>query len=73
MQGKVDTARSAMKQVLDNGGTLAEARDAYFAHAATKRVQLIQVVKELNVEHGLAEKSVQDTYDEFGKLPRSEA
>jgi len=73
MQGKVDTARSAMKQVLDNGGSLAEARDAYFAHAATKRVQLIQVVEDLNVEHGLAEKSIQDTFDEFGKLPRSEA
>jgi len=72
MQGKVDNARSAMKQVLDNGGSLAEARDAYFAHAATKRVQLIQVVKDLNVSHGLAEKSVQDTFDEFGKLPRSE-
>jgi len=73
MQGKVDTGRSAMKQVLDNGGTLAEARDAYFAHASTKRVQLIQVVKDLNVSHGLAEKSVQDTFDKFGKLPRSEA
>ena len=73
MQGKVDTARSAMKQVLDNGGSLAEARDAYFAHAATKRVQLIQVVEDLNVSHGLAEKSIQDTFNEYGKLPRSEA
>ena len=33
MQGKVDTARAAMKQVLDNGGSLKEARDAYFANA----------------------------------------
>ncbi len=72
MQEKVYTARSAMKQVLDNGGSLAEARDAYFAHAATKRVQLIQVVEDLNVSHGLAEKSIQDTFDEHGKLPRSE-
>jgi hypothetical protein len=72
MQVKVDTARSAMKQVLDNGGTIAEARDAYFAHAATKRVQLIQVVEDLNVANGFAEKQVQDTFDEFGKLPRSE-
>ena len=73
MQGKVDSARSAMKQVLDNGGSLAEARDAYFAHAETKRVQLIQVVKDLNIQHGLADQTVQDTFDEFGKLPRSEA
>jgi len=73
MQGKVDSARGAMKQVIDNGGSLKEARDAYFAHAETKRVQLIQVVEDLNVQHGLAERAVQDTFDELGKLPRSEA
>jgi len=70
MQGKVDTARAAMKEVLDNGGSLKEARDAYFANAASTRVQLIQVIEDLNVQHGLADKSVQDTFDEFGKLPR---
>jgi hypothetical protein len=73
MQGKVDSARAAMKQVLDDGGSLKEARDAYFAHAQTKRVQLIQVAEDLNVQHGLAEKSVQNTFDEQGKLPRTEA
>ena len=73
MQDKVDSARGAMKQVLDNGGSLKDARDAYFTHAQTKRVQLIQVVEDLNVEHGLAERNVQDTFDELGKLPRSGA
>ena len=73
MQGKVSDARSAMKQVLDNGGSLKEARDAYFAHASTQRTQLIQVVKDLNVQHGLADKSVQDTFNELGKLPRTDA
>ncbi len=72
MQGKVSDARGAMKQVLENGGSLQEARDAYFSHASTKRVQLIQVVEDLNVQHGLAEKSVQDTFDEVGKLPRTD-
>jgi len=70
MQGKVDTARAAMTEVIENGGSLKEARDAYFEHASTKRVQLIQVVKDLNIQHGLADKSVQDTFDEYGKLPR---
>ncbi len=73
MQGKVSDARSAMKQVLDNGGSLKEARDAYFSHASTQRIQLIQVVQDLNVEHGLADKSVQDTFDVKGKLPRTDA
>ena len=73
IQGKVSDARSAMKQVLDNGGSLKEARDAYFSHAATKRVQLIQVAEDLNVQQGLANKSVQDTFDNLGKLPRTDA
>jgi len=73
MQSKVDSARSAMKQVLDNGGSLAEARNAYFAHAETKRVQLIQVVEDLNVQHGFADRTIQDTFDKFGKLPRTGA
>ena len=72
MQGKVSDARSAMKQVLDNGGSLKEARDAYFSHAATKRVQLIQVTEDLNVQQGLADKSVQDSFNELGKLPRTD-
>ena len=70
MQGKVDSARAAMKEVLDNGGSLLEARDVYFEHAATKRVHLIQVANDLNVQQGHADKSVQDTFDINGKLPR---
>ena len=70
MQGKVDAARAAMKQVIDNGGSLREARDAYFENASTTRVQLIQVTKDLNIQYGLADKEVQDTFDEYGKLPR---
>ena len=70
MQGKVDAARAAMKEVIENGGSLREARDAYFEKASTKRVQLIEVVKDLNIQHGLADKTVQDTFDEYGKLPR---
>lgn len=73
MQGKVDNARTAMKAVLDNGGSLKEARDAYFEHASAKRVQLIQAVEDLNIQHGFADKSVQDTFDKNGKLPRTDA
>jgi hypothetical protein len=72
MQGKVDNARAAMKGVLDNGGSLSEARNAYFEHAATKRVQLIQAVEDLNIQYGFADKSIQDTFDEKGKLPRTD-
>lgn len=69
-QEKVADARKAMKNVLDNGGSLQEARDAYHKAASVKRIQLIDITKDLNLKHGLAEDSVQSTFDKYGKLPR---
>ncbi|NNL58202.1 MAG: hypothetical protein HKP31_01855 [Nitrosopumilus sp.] len=69
-QQKVSDARKAMKNVLDNGGSLQEAREAYHNAGAVKRVQLIDITKDLNIKHGLADDSVQSTFDKYGKLPR---
>ena len=69
-QQKVSNARLAMKAVLDNGGSLQEAREAYHNAGAIKRVQLIDMTKDLNIKHGLADESVQSTFDKYGKLPR---
>lgn len=69
-QEKVADARKAMKNVLDNGGSLQEARDAYHKAASVKRIQLIDITKDLNLKHGLAEDSVQSAFDKYGKLPR---
>ncbi|MFB5623066.1 MAG: hypothetical protein ACE5RF_03145 [Nitrosarchaeum sp.] len=69
-QEKVSDARKAMKAVLDNGGSLQEAREAYHDAAAIKRVQLIDMTKNLNIKHGLADNTVQSTFDKYGKLPR---
>lgn len=69
-QQKVSEARKAMKNVLDNGGSLQEARDAYHNAASVKRIQLIDITKNLNIKHGLADDSVQSTFDKYGKLPR---
>ncbi len=69
-QQKVSDARKAMKAVLDNGGSLQDARDAYNDAAAVKRVKLIEMTKNLNVKYGLADNTVQSTFDKNGKLPR---
>lgn len=69
-QQKVSDARQAMKAVLDNGGSLQEAREAYHNAGAIKRVQLIDMTKDLNIKHGLADNTVQSTFDKYGKLPR---
>ncbi len=69
-QQKVIDARKAMKIVLENGGSLQDARNAYHNEAAIKRVTLIEITKNLNVKYGLADEKVQSTFDKYGKLPR---
>jgi hypothetical protein len=69
-QQKVMDARKAMKVVLENGGSLQEARNAYHSEAAIKRVTLIDMTKNLNVKYGLADEKVQSSFDKYGKLPR---
>lgn len=68
---KVKAAQQAMKEIMDNGGSYQEARDAYNKIAATKRVDLIELTKDLNTQYGLADEKVQITFDKYGKLPRT--
>ena len=63
MDNKVQLARKAMNEVLENGGSYQEARQAYF--------KLIQVNQELNIKHGFADPEVQKAFDKYGKLPRT--
>ena len=51
---KVKAGRDALKQVFANGGTLAEAREAYPKAAETKRIELIAANAQFNVNHNLA-------------------
>ena len=72
-QQKVQAGREAMKAVLDSGGSLEEARQAYFQKAATTQTEIIEVNKNLNIQFGFADAETQVQFDEFGKLPRSES
>ena len=71
-RAKVKAAQAAMKKILDDGGSYSEAREAYNKIAASKRIDLIEVTKNLNVQHGLADSKVQVTFDKYGKLPRTD-
>jgi len=61
-----------MNEILQNGGTYQEARQAYFKIASTTRVELIQVNQDLNIKYGFADSEVQKAFDKYGKLPRTE-
>lgn len=69
-RSKVKAAQEAMKDILNNGGSYHEAREAYNEIAGIKKVELIEVTKNLNVKYGLADRNIQDTFDKNGKLPR---
>ena len=72
MDNKVQLARKAMNEILQNGGTYQEARQAYFKIASTTRVELIQVNQDLNIKYGFADPEIQKAFDKYGKLPRTE-
>jgi len=69
---KAIAGHNAMITVQNNGGTLEEARQAYFKAAATTRVELIEVNERLNIQYGVSDAKTQQQFNEFGKLPRTE-
>jgi len=72
MDEKVKIARIAKQLVLENGGTYREAQAEYTKYASMTRDQMVNLVQNLNVKHGFADKRVQQIFDEYGKLPRYE-
>ena len=72
MESKVDLARAAKQQILDNGGTFKEAQREYIKYAAMPRGEIIQKIIELNIKYGFANSQTQENFDEDGKLPRYE-
>jgi len=70
---KVDAGRIAMNQVLANGGTLHDARDAYNKAASTKRIELIEMNAQFNVKHNLAYYEEQLLFNSTGQVHRTPA
>jgi len=69
-EDKVNAARNAMKDVFKNGGSLLDARNAYHEAAKIPRVDMIQLVQNLNIEAGFSDLDIQQHFSSEGKLPR---
>lgn len=67
MQQKVQNGRDAMHKVLQNGGTMEEALQAYSDAAAIHKTQLVELNKNLNIKYKLADEAAQKTFDKNGK------
>src|SRR5438309_557648 len=68
---KTNEGLAAKNQVLQNGGSNDQARNAFIQNATTHRSEISQVNNDLNVKYGNASKAVQAKFDKYGNLPRS--
>jgi len=69
---KITLAKEARDIVLKNGGTYREAMSEYNKYAKMSRVEMINVIKDLNIKHNFANKDTQAYFDANAKLPRFE-
>jgi hypothetical protein len=69
---KITLAKDARDIVLKNGGTYREAMTEYNKYAKMSRVEMVSVIKNLNIKHNFADKDIQTNFDADAKLPRFE-
>lgn len=72
MDEKIQLAKAAKKQIIDNGGSTTEALDAYIKFATMTRGEMIKLNQELNIKYGFTDSELQSYFDSDGKLPRYE-
>lgn len=65
-------AHQAKLKALQNGMSSSDAMKVFQKKAAISRAQLIEHNKNIQIQYGTADKSVQDQFDKYGKLPRIE-
>jgi hypothetical protein len=72
MDEKIKIARIAKQLALADGATYEEAQSEYIKYASLTRVEMVNLVQNLNVKHGFADERIQNIFDEYGKLVRYE-
>ena len=70
---KVNAGRTAMNQVLTNGGTMEDATNAYHNAASTPKIELIEMNAQFNVKHNLAYYTEQQLFNSTGQIHLSPA
>lgn len=72
LQTKITLARDARDSVLKQGGTFFDAMKQYVQYAKMPKIEMQNIVRELNIKHNLAQEDIQSNFDINGKLPRYE-
>lgn len=71
MQNKVLSGRLAMSKVLQSGGNMQDALQAYYNTAAVHKSQLVSLNKDLNVKYNLGNAKTQDLFNKLGNIQKS--
>jgi hypothetical protein len=72
LNAKITLAKDARDSVLNNGGTYFDAMKEYSRYAKMTKVEMLNVIKDLNIKHNFTDKKTQSYFDANGKLPRVE-
>lgn len=72
LQAKVALAKEARDSVLQQGGTYSDAMKQYVHYAKMSKIEMLNVIRDLNIKHNLAQEEIQSNFDINGKLPRYE-
>ncbi|WP_278974366.1 hypothetical protein [Nitrosopumilus sp.] len=72
LHAKIYLARDARDSVIKQGGTFSEAMKQYVQFAKMPKIEMQNIVRELNIKHNLAQEDIQSNFDMNGKLPRYE-
>ena len=70
-QQKISSAKAERDRILASGGKFQDAWNAYYKISSANRVNMIQLNKNLNIKFVNSDVSIQNTFDEKGKLPRT--
>ena len=68
---KTNEGLAARDQVLQNGGTNDQARNAFIQNASSSKSEITHLNNDLNVKYGNASNDAQAKFDKYGNLPRS--
>ena len=69
--GKIKDAKAERDRIISSGGKTQDAWDTYHKMSSTSKIRLVQLNKELAIKYTNADATIQNTFDEKGKLPRS--
>ena len=68
MKQRITVANTAMRSVIDNGGSLGQALATFYKYATINHGQMVSLNNELNVAAGLADSRIQSCFDIKGQL-----